>query len=441
LTKGEQKMTKINFTFVPFPVSLEKYFLDSTDTEKSLIYFFLKAFHWNNFAKCSGEFVIGDIAKEINKNRNITSKALKILEDSGLIACVPNPTNKTIKIGFNKRYLREPITGYEDNKENHMQQNVAHSEDMPQNVAHNAIKSSTICNKMLHGMPQNVAYDEPKTPDFTTISDIANNYINNNKNIYNKNNNRIDLDLCSENENQNQSDNEAPEPDNFVTAPAVAVVFDINKIKKDSLSLLVNQGIDKDKAIDVLRTLKNQGKDYPEILDFVQAQINYLPHRIKKDTNNPVGLLISALIHGWAMNTPNAKNTCQNGGLIEPEEINEFMALKKKLYRNFTSAKVPGFWIPSITADFKKDDEIIPGICNKINAVATGLITEDEPALIKMLELCRISDNQDALADFFPRYFRDYKNQLAGLPTIKNITEDNIGLFLNLLFQKERISA
>jgi predicted transcriptional regulator len=433
-------MTKINFTFVPFPVSLEKYFLDSTDTEKSLIYFFLKAFHWNNFAKCSGEFTIGDIAKEINKNRRVTSEALFELEKSGLIKT--KKQHRSILIGFNKTYLKEsPNTDITDNTDNLMLQKVTSENVMLQKVTS---EPDLMLQKVTSEAPlmlQKVTSDTPETPDFTTISELANNIKYNNKNIYNKNNNIIDLDLCSENEIQNQSDNEAPEPNNFVTAPAVAVVFDINKIKKDSLSLLVNQGIDKEKAIDILRTLKSQGKDYPEILEFVQAQINYLPNRVKKDTNNPIGLLISALIHGWAMNTPEAKNTHQNGGLIEPEEINEFMALKKKLYRNFTSAKVPGFWIPSITADFKKDDEIIPGICNKINAVANGLITEDEPALIKMLELCRISDNQDALTDFFPRYFRDYKNQLAGLPTIRNITDDNIGLFLNLLFQKERISA
>jgi predicted transcriptional regulator len=417
-------MTKINFTFVPFPVSLEKYFLDSTDTEKSLIYFFLKAFHWNNFAKCSGEFTIGDIAKEINKNRRVTSEALFELEKSGLIKT--KKQHRSILIGFNKTYLKEsPNTDITDNTDNLMLQKVTSE---PALMLQKVTPEAPL-------MLQKVTSDTPETPDFTTISELANNIKYNNKYIYNKNNNIIDLDLCSENEIQSQK------PDNFVTAPAVAVVFDINKIKKDSLALLVNQGIDKEKALDVLRTLKNQGKDYPEILEFVQAQINYLPNRIKKDTNNPVGLLISALIGGWSMNTPEVKNIHQNGGLIEPEEINEFLALKKKLYRNFTSAKVPGFWIPSITADFKKDDEIIPGICNKINAVATGLITEDEPALIKMLELCRISDNQDALTDFFPRYFRDYKNQLAGLPTIRNITDDNIGLFLNLLFQKERISA
>jgi predicted transcriptional regulator len=236
-------MLKNSFRFVPFPVSLEAYFFKSTDTEKALIYYFLRSFHFNNFAKCIGSFSISQIAEDINRNRNAVGKSLKVLENDGLILCQVDNKNKKIKISFNRKYLNESPEDVQENVADICKERL---HDVQQKVAVSATKDSSICKERLHDVQQKVADDRLQTIENTDTSDTAkNSFKNTYKNTYNNTYKKENDDVFFEKKLSEEGE---------------GIYQDLIKVPD----------MDKDLARKILL-------EYPP--EFIRQKINELPHR------------------------------------------------------------------------------------------------------------------------------------------------------------------
>jgi len=185
-------MSKNSSPFIPFPITLYDFFMMFNATEKALLLYFLKHFHYNNFAKNRDTFTLQEISDGIKKTVKSVPDGLKTLTKFQIIFI---SKERELVIEFNKKFLNKDYLPIEDIAEkiaNEQEKTSDGKNFLPEKTSDSIGKNFLLNRKKLpieqektsDSIGKNFRSDIPETIEKTSISESPNNYINN---IYNNN--------------------------------------------------------------------------------------------------------------------------------------------------------------------------------------------------------------------------------------------------------------